>query len=235
MASGDFNNDSRLDLVVINIADGTIDVFLQNGSELFGTPFTKSTGFGSKPYFVGVGDFDHDNRSDIVVANYGTDNIDVLWGYGLRYPLDLETYSTEVGARPHALVVADFNDDDQLDIAVVNSGTNSVTIFRGFTNRSFSVMESYSTGIGSIPRSIAVIDFDNDHRLDLAIANAGANEILILFGVENGSFGNERSYSMGYDSRPYSVAVGDFDRDGWMDMAVANFGADYVEILLQPC
>ena len=40
---------------------------------------------------------------------------------------------------------------------------------------------------------------------------------------------------MKYNSRPYSVALGDFDSDGWMDMAVANYQADYVEILLQPC
>jgi FG-GAP-like repeat len=78
-------------------------------------------------------------------------------------------------------------------------------------------------------------DFNNDQKMDLVIANAGVNNVLILFGFGNGSFGNETSYSMGYDSRPYSVAVCDFDRDGWMDMAVANFGADYVEILLQPC
>ena len=141
----------------------------------------------------------------------------------------------DAGFHWYALAVGDFNNDSELDVVVVNSGTNSTTIFQGFGNRSFEAIASYSTGTDSNPRSIAVIDFDNDHRLDLVIANAGANEVLILFGFGNGSFGNARSYSMGYDSRPYSVAVGDFDRDGWMDIAVANFGADYVEILLQPC
>ncbi len=40
---------------------------------------------------------------------------------------------------------------------------------------------------------------------------------------------------MGYDLRPRQVAVGDFDKDGFLDIAVANYGTDYVEILLQIC
>ena len=235
MASGDFNNDSRLDLVVTNIEDGNIDIFLRNGNEFFGTPFIRTTGSSSQPYSVAIADFDRSNQSDIVMANYGTDNIGFISEELIKMPIDPTTYSTGIDSHPRALAVADFNNDDQIDIAIVNSGSNDVTIFRGFRNGSFEVIESYSTGIGSIPYSIAVNDFNNDHRLDLAIANAGANTVLILFGYGNGSFGNETTYSMGYDSRPYSVAVGDFDRDGWMDMAVANFGVDYVEILLQPC
>ena len=143
--------------------------------------------------------------------------------------------STDAGFHPYALAVGDFNNDSRLDVVVVNSGTSSITVFRGLGHGSFEAIVSYSTETDSNPRSIAVTDFNNDHRLDLAIANAGANNVLIVFGFGNGPFGNARSYSMEYDSRPYSVAVGDFDRDGWMDMAVANFGADYVEILLQPC
>ena len=142
---------------------------------------------------------------------------------------------TDAGFHPYALAVGDFNNDGRVDVVVVNSGNNSTTIFQGFGNGLFEAIASYSTGIVSNPRSIAVTDFNNDHRLDLAIANPGANNVLIVFGFGNRSFGNARSYSMGYDSRPYSVTVGDFDRDGWMDMVVANFGADYVEILLQPC
>ena len=74
-----------------------------------------------------------------------------------------------------------------------------------------------------MPYSIAVTDFNNDHQLDLAVANADADTILILFGFGNGSFRNERTYSMGYGSQPYSVAVGDFDRDGWDGYGCGQF------------
>ena len=235
MATGDLNNDSHLDLVVLNVQDGTIDIFLQNGHEPFATPVFISTGFDSQPHSLAVGNFDHDNLSDIVVINHETDNIVIILSSNMYDSTDSTKYSTGIGSRPYDVVTGYFTNDNQLDLAVINSATADVTIFQGYVDGSFRAIGSYAIGIGSIPHAIVIADFNNDHRMDLAIANAGANNVLILFGLGNGTFGKERSYSMRYDSRPYSLAVGDFDRDGWMDIAVANFGADYVEILLQPC
>ena len=235
MAAGDLNNDSRLDLVVANMDNGIIDVFLQNGNEPFASPATIVMGVGSKPHSIAVDDFDHDHRSDIVVTNYGSDNIAIILSSELDASTHSIRYSTGIGSRPSGVVIGHFDDDNHLDIAVIKSATDAIILFQGYGNGSFLALRSYSIGSGSAPHSIAVADLNNDHRMDLVIANAGTNNILILFGFGNGTFGNETRHSMGYNSRPYSVAVGDFDRDGWMDMAVANFGADYVEILLQPC
>lgn len=232
---GDLNDDSHLDFVAINADHFAIDVFLWNGYEPFAMPAIISTGFGSKPRCVAIGDFDHDDQSDLVVANYGTDNIAIMLSIKMYNSANSLIYSTGHGSRPYALTIGHFNDDNRLDVAVINSGTNDVTIFHGLGNGSLLMIASYSTGVGSIPHSIAVADFNNDNLLDLAIANMGANKILLLFGFKNGTFGHDVSYPMRYNSRPYSVAISDFDRDGWMDMAVANFEADYIEILLQPC
>lgn len=60
------------------------------------------------------------------------------------------TYSTEDDSRAHAPVVDDFNDDNQLDLAVVNSGINDVTIFQGYGNGSFISSESHSIGTDSL-------------------------------------------------------------------------------------
>jgi hypothetical protein len=40
---------------------------------------------------------------------------------------------------------------------------------------------------------------------------------------------------MGYGSHPYAVAIGDFNNDTWMDMVVANYDEQGVDILLQMC
>lgn len=235
IAFGDFNNDSYLDFAVGNTLHNDIDIYLRNGTELFGNPTILSTGWNTKPNSLAVGDFDHDNLSDIVVATYQSNYIRIFYATEIGMFWSGEYYYTGENSNPCAVVAGHFDEDDHLDIAVVNAGTNDVVILQGYGNRMFGMIRSYSTGTNSIPHSIAVSDFNNDKRLDIAVTTAGANNILILFGLGNGTFGHERSHSLGYNSRPYSIAVGDFGNDSWIDMAVANFEADYVQILLQTC
>ena len=66
--------------------------------------------------------------------------------------------------------------------------------------------------------------------LDLAVANLGSDNVSILFGDGNGTFGMANNFGAG--DGPQSVAVGDFDGDGNQDLAVANLGSDNVSILL---
>ena len=64
----DFNNDSRLDIVVANYWTNNIGIFIGYGNGTFSTQTTYSTGSDSGPYSVAVGDFNNDRRLDIVVA-----------------------------------------------------------------------------------------------------------------------------------------------------------------------
>jgi hypothetical protein len=65
-------------------------------------------------------------------------------------------------------------------------------------------------------------DFDGDTDLDLAVADYSSNDVSILLGNGDGSFGAAVNYAAGYS--PVSVAVGDFDGDTELDLAVANVG-----------
>jgi len=93
---------------------------------------------------------------------------------------------------------------------------------------SFAAAVNYA--VGNVPTSVAVGDFNADGRPDLAVANAGSNNVSILLGNGGGggTFQAAVNYSVG--SGPRSVAVGDFNADGQPDLAVANF--DNVSILL---
>ena len=235
IAYGDFNNDNRLDFVISNAHDNSIDIYHGHGTIPFGQIKYINTGFNSQPQSIAVGDFNNDNRSDIVIANYGTDNISILIADETDNYENIMTYSTGNNSRPYAIVLGHFNDDNQLDIAIANSGSNDIIIFQGYGNGSFEAIQSYSTGDSSFPCAIIVSDFNNDERIDLAIANYQASNVQLLFGFGNGSFGNETLYPMNYNSRPYALAVGDFNNDTWIDIAVANSEANYVEILLQTC
>jgi hypothetical protein len=76
-------------------------------------------------------------------------------------------------------------------------------------------------------------DFNGDGKLDLAVAimgNPNSNgSVDVLLGNGDGTFQAGTSYVVG--SRPNSIAVGDFNGDGKVDLAVANQSSDSVSVL----
>ncbi|CAF3732407.1 unnamed protein product, partial [Rotaria sp. Silwood1] len=87
---------------------------------------------------------------------------------------------------PRAVAMGDFNNDTSLDIVVANNAADNIAIYFGHGNGTVTSPVIFSTGYGSAPYMIAVGDFDNDHRLDVAVANFGTNSIGVLFGFQNG-------------------------------------------------
>ncbi|CAF3792437.1 unnamed protein product [Rotaria sp. Silwood1] len=235
LALGDFNNDSRLDVAVVNEKSNDVSIFLGYGREFYAGITSYSTGFGSQPHAVSIGDVNNDGLSDIVVANYGTDDVGILLGRGNGVFDTITTCSTGVGSAPYSVSVADFNKDNQLDIVVTNSGTDNIAILLGYGNATFAIQTTYSTGAHSQPYTIAVGDFNNDNILDIAVANSGTNNIFLLYGYENGLFGNKTSYTLGYAYRPYSIAIKDLNQDSWMDIVIACYGTNHVETLIKMC
>ena len=77
---------------------------------------------------------------------------------------------------------------------------------------------------------MAVGDFNRDGKQDLAVATEDNNNVSILLGTGNGTFGAAKNFAVG--ELPRSVAVGDFNRDGRQDLAVANAVSANVSILL---
>jgi hypothetical protein len=235
VAVGDFNKDNHLDFAFSDTCNNNIGVLLSFGSEPFSGQTIVFIDEGSRPSFVAVGHFNNDNQLDIAVANSGTDNIGVLFGLGNRLFSNMTTYSTGGGSHPMSLVVGDFNNDSLTDIAVANSEINNIIVFVGYGNGSFFSFITYSMGEGSQPVSITVGDFNKDNRSDIAVANFGMNSVCVLFSYGNGTFTNETWYPLGYDSRPSWVVAKDLNNDSRDDIAVANYGNDNVNILLNIC
>jgi len=135
------------------------------------------------------------------------------------------------GASPNAVIAADFNGDGKLDLAIANSGDNTVSILLGNDNGAFTANPTLATGSG--PYSLAVGDFNNDGILDLAVTNFGngtGNTVSVFLGNGGGTFSSPVTYTVG--NGPVSVIAADFDRDGKLDLAVANQTDRTVSILL---
>ncbi|CAF4416979.1 unnamed protein product [Rotaria socialis] len=231
VAAGDFNNDTWIDMVVANHIVNTIAIYFGQNDGTFSTPIQYSTGVKSIPYMVVVDDFSNDELLDIAVANFGTNSISVFLGLGNGSFVKYTELSTG-SSRPISISVSDLNNDTLLDIVTVNYGTHSISILYGYGKGNFSSATSYSTGYDSFPSSVASGDFNNDKYLDLAIANYGTDNILILFGNKNETFSNQITISTSFGSHPNSIAVGHFNRDAYIDIAVANYGNNTIGVLL---
>ena len=139
-----------------------------------------------------------------------------------------------VGSSPYAVAVGDFNGDGKLDFVTPNQGANTVSVMLanasgGYTASSFAV--------GNSPEAIAVGDFNGDGIQDLAVGNGGDNNVTVYLGDGQGGFtqvpgvgGVGASSPTG--TQPRSIVVGDFNRDGIEDLAVANLSNNNVTVLL---
>jgi hypothetical protein len=177
---GDFNNDDRMDIGVANSGTHTIGIFLGYNNISFANQVTYSTGSYSSPYSIAAGHFNNDTQLDIVVANYNSDNVGVFLGHTDGSFRNQTTYSTGGSSSPYYVAVGFFNNDTILDIIVANYGTNNVGIFVGHGNDTFARMVSFPMDYGSRPFSVVTGNFNNDTKLDFAVANGGTDSLSVL-------------------------------------------------------
>ena len=138
--------------------------------------------------------------------------------------------SPATGSQPGSIALGDFNGDGILDMAVANSGDNTLTILLGKGDGTFTTTAS-SPQTGTYPSFVTVGDFNRDGKADLAVANRDSSNVTILLGNGDGTFtAAASSPETGY--LPQSMAVGDFNGDGMLDLAVLNPGVNTVTILL---
>ncbi|MGO4884880.1 MAG: FG-GAP repeat domain-containing protein [Bryobacteraceae bacterium] len=233
VAAGDFNGDGIPDLVVNG--HGAV-ILLGNGDGTFQPPLSYGGGNGA----IAVGDFNGDGIPDVASADYGDgltnpgNTVYIILGNGdgtfqppVGYTVDL---------APTAIAVGDFNGDGKLDLAVTEQiyscacYAGRVSILLGNGDGTFQPQTIYGTGID--PLSVAAGDFNGDGKLDLAITNLGESQgnVSILLGRGDGTFEEQTTYPAG--ANPSSVTAGDFNKDGKLDLAVANASSHNVSILL---
>jgi hypothetical protein len=79
------------------------------------------------------------------------------------------------------VISGDFNNDTKLDLAVTNSGSNTVSVLLGYGNGTFQTEMNYA--IGSSPTSVISGDVNNDKKLDLMMTNMNSGDLSVLLNI----------------------------------------------------
>ncbi len=140
--------------------------------------------------------------------------------------------SVGAGTHPSAVVAADFNLDGRLDLAVANRTDDSVTVFLGIGDGTFGAGASFSAGVGGRPVALVAADLDADGRLDLAVANASGDDVVVLAGDGSGSFSLATTVVLAAGADASGLVAADLNADGLLDLAVADRGTGDVSVCL---
>ena len=209
---GDYDNDGDADLYVLNRGDNIMfrnDGPDGNGGWLF-TDVTAEIGAGAfgRSIAAAYGDYDNDGWLDLYVATHS-------------FPSDR---------------LPEPGDPDRRDFLLHNvEGTSGQRVFVDVAADLFGgdVLDD------TIAHSVGFLDFDNDEDLDIYVVNEElqVGALLCAFMWRNdGSDGSDGwqftdvadQVGATLCSNPMGLAIGDYNNDGWLDMAATDFGPNHL-------
>jgi hypothetical protein len=226
VAVADFDRDGNPDIVFTNASGDSVDILFGDGNGSFGRRL--SIPALEEPERLAVADFNGDGFPDIAVTYHSSHDVNVFLadGHGnfeesIRWP---------AGGRSRWITAADVNRDGIPDLIIACSDARKIAVGLGRGDGTFDRFWEYETdGEAS---AVIVGDFTHDNIPDILTADyraAGGRTVSLYSGVGDGTFQRPRSFPAGFG--PLAIAVADFNRDGSLDIATADY-YDTVTVLL---
>ncbi|MDO7877628.1 T9SS type A sorting domain-containing protein [Hymenobacter sp. ASUV-10] len=225
-------------------------------------PTNGTISVGTNPSSVTLGDVDGDGDLDLLTANnntMGTVSLRLNGGNAsgsntgvFAAPAVPANGIVSVNSDPRSVTLGDVDGDGDLDLLTAHTGTTgtvSVCLNGGDATGSNTgvfaapaVAANGTIGVGANPYSVVLGDVDGDGDLDLLTANSNTTGTVSLrlnggdaSGSNTGVFTAPAVAANGtisVDSGPRSVALGDVDGDGDLDLVTANSASDNVSVRL---
>jgi len=235
----DVTGEGRMDLVLMQEGAQAIRVLHNKGDGNFEEFDVEAAGLKASGHGVAcaVGDYDGDGLNDLAVA---LDDAVLLFrnlGHG-----KFQDVTAEAGLapknRPTGITFVDYDHDGDLDLfltgAPLKAGGSSNVLWRNNGNKTFTEWTE-PTGLGGSGKTNAVIltDFNNDRAVDIAVTDDGPAP-LIYVNPREGKYPTQPLYEPvfvdeGFEatlfpSSTMGIAVLDYNKEGWMDIAITHDG-----------
>lgn len=178
LAVGDLNGDGFPDVAVTNGNGGSVSVFLAKGTISGALQPAVTYAVGSNPRSIAIADVNKDQKPDLVVANFGGNNVSVLPGNGDGTFQTASTFAD--GSSPTSLSAADFNGDGNQDLILASYAGNGVGILLGKGDGTFQATTPVPGA--NAPYALAVADFNGDGIADIVAANGGSDSAVVFLG-----------------------------------------------------
>jgi tetratricopeptide (TPR) repeat protein len=226
----DLEGKGKPDLIALNSGDNAITYYHHTPDGNFELGSAQKLGLVATGHAVActVGDFDNDTHPDLAIA---MSNRVILYrnqGDGTFADVTEKSGITQLN-NPAGLTFIDFDHDGDIDLFVTGSpreGSASATsnvLWRNNGNQSFTEWTTPTALGGSGHTTSAVLsDLNNDRAVDFVVA--GDEGVTLYFNPREGKFIGQPLYPKGDLPPAVGLTILDFNKDGWMDIAVTHSG-----------
>ncbi len=195
-------------------------------------------GLPDRPGAVLAADFNLDGKVDLLQANFESSDVSLFQEEPSGNYVERSPSPFLAQAGPTFLASADLNKDNRPDAIVVNRIARTLTVLLSDVNLTFSTKASIVAARGA--QAVAIADYNRDGKLDLAITGEVDDTVSIYIGRGDGTFGFARSVDVRTSAQKtasarvgaFGVLTGDFNRDNKADLAVTQYCADSLAVLL---
>jgi hypothetical protein len=228
IVSGDFIHSGHLGLAVVDGPNAATYILLGKGD---GTFAPSSAAFASSPSFdvaLATADLNGDGNLDLAFED------DVVLGYGDgAFSSAGSLYNSGL---PESVALGDFNGDGRLDAVVANGSTKTspgseLTVSLGKGDGTFTSAVGSPIPLGNDLSAAVAADFNGDGKLDLAVADAGSNAVMILLGNGDGTFGAQATFAVGNSPRALLAA----DSNAFGHLFTHSFVAESACVFEETC